>query len=95
MTRAGDAITDAVLDRRSCGNGAKGPRLADWALLATASPRHLLLIRRLLSRLDDLAFYLCWAPEGTPATMTFFVTIAGPGADAAGPPRPAPAGVVG
>ena len=55
----------------------QGPRFADWALLATSSPRHFLLIRRLLSRPDDLTFYLCWAPEGTPATMTFFVTIAG------------------
>jgi SRSO17 transposase len=77
VTRAGDAAGDAVFERRSCGNGAKGPRLADWALLATSSPRHLLLIRRLLSRPGDLAFYLCWSPPGTPATMTFFITIAG------------------
>ncbi len=77
VTRAGDAVRDAVSGRRSCGNGAKGPRFADWALLATSSPRHLLLIRRLISRPDDLAFYLCWSPEGTPATMTFFITIAG------------------
>ncbi len=77
VVRADEAIGDAVFERRSCGNGSKGPRVADWALLATASPRHVLLIRRLLSRPDDLAFYLCWAPEGTPATMTFFITIAG------------------
>ncbi len=77
VIKAGDAAGDAVFERRSCGNGAKGPRFADWALLATSSPRHFLLIRRLLSRPGDLAFYLCWAPEGTPATMTFFITIAG------------------
>ena len=41
----------------------QGPRYADWALPATASPRHFLLIRRLISRPDDLTFYLCWAPE--------------------------------
>jgi len=77
VVRADQAASDAVFERRSCGNGSKGPRVADWALIATASPRHVLLIRRLLSRPDDLAFYLCWAPEGTPATMTFFITIAG------------------
>jgi SRSO17 transposase len=77
VIRAEAAVQDAVFERRSCGNGAKGPRLADWALAATASPRHVLLIRRLTSRPDTLTYYLCWAPEGQPATMTFFVTIAG------------------
>ena len=77
VIKAECAVKDAVFERRSCGNGSKGPRLADWALAATASPRHVLLIRRLLSRPDSLTFYLCWAPEDQPATMTFFVTIAG------------------
>ena len=77
VTRAEDAVRDAAFEQRSCGNGSKGPRFADWALLATSSPRHVLLIRRLISRPDDLTFYLCWAPEGTPATMTFFITVAG------------------
>jgi SRSO17 transposase len=77
VIRADEAVRDAVFERRSCGNGSKGPRFADWALTATSSPRHVLLIRRLLSRPDDLAFYLCWSPQGTPATMTFFITIAG------------------
>ncbi len=77
VVRADEAAGNAAFERRSCGNGSKGPRLADWALIATGSPRHVLLIRRLISRPDDLAFYLCWAPEGTPATMTFFITVAG------------------
>ena len=77
VIRADQAVKDAVFERRSCGNGSKGPRFADWALLATSSPRHVLLIRRLMSRPDDLTFYLCWAAEDTPATMTFFITIAG------------------
>ncbi len=77
VIKAEDAAGDAVFERRSCGNGSKGPRYADWALAATASPRHVLLIRRLLSRPDNLTFYLCWAPEDQPATMTFFITIAG------------------
>ncbi len=77
VIKAEAAVTDAVFERRSCGNGSKGPRLADWALAATASARHVLLIRRLISRPGSLTFYLCWAPEDQPATMTFFLTIAG------------------
>ncbi len=77
VIRAGQAVAGAVFERRSCGGGSKGPRYSDWALIATASPREFLLIRRLLSRPDQLTFYLCHAPEGTPATMPFFITIAG------------------
>jgi hypothetical protein len=77
VIEAQDAARDAVFELRSCGNGSKGPRFAHWALLATSSPRHFLLIRRLLSRPDKLTFCLCWAPEATPATMTLPVTIAG------------------
>jgi len=77
VIKAQDAVKDAVFEQRSCGDGSKGPRFSDWALLDTTSPRHFLLIRRSLSRPDHLTFYLCWAPEGHPATMTFFVTTAG------------------
>ena len=45
--------------------------------MATADPRESLLIRRLISRPDQYTFYLCYAPEGRPATLTCFVTIAG------------------
>ena len=76
--RADQAIRDAVFERRSCGNGTKGPRYGDWALIATADPREFLLIRRFPDRdKNQYAFYLCWAPEGRPATMTYFITIAG------------------
>jgi hypothetical protein len=77
MIRADQAAADAVFERRSCGTGTKGPRISDWAMIATASPRRFLLIRRLLSRPDQLTFYLCYAPPGTPATMTYFITITG------------------
>lgn len=77
VTRADEAVAHAVFERRACGIGSKGPRFSDWAMLATASPRHVLLIRRLLSRPDRLSFYLCYAPPGRPATMTYFITIAG------------------
>jgi hypothetical protein len=76
--RADQAIAGAVFERRSCGNGEKGPRYSDWALAATADPREFLLIRRLPGRAkNQYTFYLCWAPEGRPATMTYFITIAG------------------
>jgi hypothetical protein len=77
VIRADQAVKDAVFERRSCGTGTKGPRLADWALTGTASPRHFLLIRRLISRPGQYTFYLCYAPEGRPATMPYFIAIAG------------------
>jgi len=75
--RADEAVKDAIFERRSAGNGSKGPRYSDWALTAAGIPGQYLLIRRLISRPDQLTFYLCWAPPGQPATMTFFITIAG------------------
>jgi DDE superfamily endonuclease len=75
--RADQAVKEAVFERRSCGNGSKGPRYSDWAMTATAISGQYLLIRRLISRPDQLTFYLCWAPPGRPATMTYFITIAG------------------
>jgi len=77
VIQARDAVAGAVFERRSCGNGSKGPRFSDWALTATADPREFLLIRRLISRPDQYTFYLCYAPEDRPATMTYFITIAG------------------
>jgi SRSO17 transposase len=62
--------------RRSCGDGAKGPRLFDWAVASLpdddSTPpgwsRHLL-VRRALARNakgeHELAYYLCFAPAGT------------------------------
>lgn len=77
VIRADEAVKEAVFERRSCGNGSKGPRYSDWALTATAISGQCLLIRRLISRPDQLTFYLCWAPPHRPATMTCFITIAG------------------
>src|SRR5207344_2508490 len=75
--RADQAVPDAVFERRSVGNGSKGPRYSDWAMTATAVQGQYLLIRRLPSRPDSYTFYLCWAPPDRPATMTYFITIAG------------------
>jgi SRSO17 transposase len=53
--------------RLSAGEGAKGPRLYDWAYrsFAGAAPgwRQGLLVRRSLSNAEELAFYLTYAPE--------------------------------
>jgi SRSO17 transposase len=75
--RADQAVASAVFERRSCGTGSKGPRYSDWAMTATGIEGQCLLIRRLISRPDQYTFYLCWAPPQRPATMTYFITIAG------------------
>jgi hypothetical protein len=78
VTRADQAVSEAVFEQRSAGNGTKGPRYADWALLGTKDPRELLLIRRLPDRgKNQYTYYLCHAAEGRPATLTYFITIAG------------------
>ena len=48
---------------RSAGSGSKGERWYAWAWLATARPRHHLLIRRHL-KTGELAFHYCWVPGG-------------------------------
>ena len=60
VIRADEAVSDAAFERRSCGNGEKGPRHGDWILAATADPREFLLIRCLPSReKKQYTFYLC------------------------------------
>jgi SRSO17 transposase len=73
-------IPDDAWHRLSCGDGAKGPRLYDWALLYLPrwgqSPdiEHGLLVRR---NLDDgeLAYYVVFAPAGI--SLQTLVTVAG------------------
>ena len=78
VLHAEQAFSGAVFEHRSAGNGAKGPRYADWALAATADPREFLLVRRLPGRgKNQYTFYLCYAPAGRPATITYFIAIAG------------------
>ena len=73
VIRADQAISSAVFERRSCGNGTKGPRYGDWALIGTADPREFLLIRRFPDRdKNQYAFYLCWAPDGPPRDPDIF-----------------------
>ena len=61
---------------RSAGTGSKGQRWYAWAQVATASPRHHLLIRRHV-RTGELAFHYCFVPEGQPAGMTRLIRAAG------------------
>jgi SRSO17 transposase len=61
---------------RSAGKGSKGERWYEWAWLATASPRHSLLVRRHL-RTGELAFHYCFVPEGQLAGKARLIRAAG------------------
>jgi SRSO17 transposase len=61
---------------RSAGAGSKGQRWYAWAWLATASPRHCLLIRRHLAT-GELAFHYCYAPGGQPVSKARLIRAAG------------------
>jgi SRSO17 transposase len=74
-----EALPDEAWQRLSAGDGAKGPRLYDWAFLpcrgAAAGWRKGLLVRRSIAQPDELAFYLTLAPEATP--LAALVRVAG------------------
>ncbi|MGP3966053.1 IS701 family transposase, partial [Nonomuraea sp. 3N208] len=64
-------IPEQAWKRISAGDGAKGPRLYDWAagtLHWEAEPgfARWILIRRSITDPDEVAFYLCYGPVGTP-----------------------------
>jgi SRSO17 transposase len=66
--------------RLSCGDGAKGPRLYDWAVTRTNSPdpetyARWLLIRRSVSDPAEVAYFACGGPPGT--TLNDLVRVAG------------------
>lgn len=72
-------------ERHSCGAGAKGPRVYDWAAARlpaiddfdgdTPTHERWVLARRSLARPDEIAYYLAYAPAGTPVAE--LVRIAG------------------
>jgi len=72
-------VPSAGWQRLSCADGSKGPRLYDWALVVTTSPRHQLLVRRSLAPGEkgnlELAYFLCHAPAGV--TLAELVAVAG------------------
>ena len=61
--------------RHSVGNGAKGPRLYDWAIepfgpATDEGLTHWLLARRSIKKPDELAYYFCFAPaNASPAEL--------------------------
>lgn len=66
--------------RLSCGDGAKGPRVYDWALSRTNSPEpdeyaRWVLIRRSVSDPGEVAYFACGGPPAT--TLNELVRVAG------------------
>lgn len=61
----------AAWERLSCGDGAHGPRVYDWARVDVRPRRelgdgHWLLVRRNVCAPGEVAYYLCFAGERTP-----------------------------
>jgi SRSO17 transposase len=69
-------VTKNRWETRPAGTGSKGQRWYAWALIATASPWHVLLIRRHLKS-GELAFHYCYAPGARLLTMARLVRAAG------------------
>ena len=81
---------------RSAGQGPRGGRWYAWAWIATASPRHHLLVRRHL-KTGELAFHYCYVAEGQLLSKTRLIRAAGLRwpvgggfQDREGQPRPGP-----
>ena len=70
-------VPAAAWETRSCGRGCKGHRDYHWAWLATASPRHWLLVRRKISDPAELAYFYCHAPAGLPVSLPLLIAVAG------------------
>lgn len=62
---------------RPCGHGCKGHRDCEWAWMATASPRHWLLLRRKIADPSELAFFYCHAPAGQPMSVPALFAVTG------------------
>lgn len=69
-------VSESQWEVRSAGTGSKGQRWYAWAQIATASRRHVLLVRRHL-RTGELAFHYCYLPDGQPASVTRLIRAAG------------------
>lgn len=72
------AFPEHAWRRLSAGDGAKGPRLYDWAEVPLADPAHRLLARRCIVADGDcpeFAYYICYTPDG--ADLAELVRVAG------------------
>ena len=68
--RLASGVAESAWVRCSAGNGAKGPRVYDWAAVEIRPLRepgkgHWLLARRSIARPGELAYYACFGPAGT------------------------------
>jgi SRSO17 transposase len=75
-----DQVPEDGWARISCGAGAKGPRVYDWALFRTACPEpetyaRWVLIRRSVTDPEDVAYFACGGPPAT--TLEDLVRVAG------------------
>lgn len=66
--------------RRSCGDGAKGPRIYDWTRVSIRPLKepgkgYWLLVRRSVAKPEELAYYVCFGPVET--TLEELVRVAG------------------
>lgn len=73
-------LSDVSWMRLSCGDGAHGPRIYDWAAVDIRAWRepgvgHWLLARRSTADPSDIAYYICYGPADTP--LTELVRVAG------------------
>jgi SRSO17 transposase len=83
QVRAGTLLAGVPADawhRLSCGDGAKGPRVYDWAVTRTNSPEpdeyaRWVLIRRSVSDPTEVAYFACGGPP--PTTLSELVRVAG------------------
>jgi SRSO17 transposase len=82
-TPTGPARTDKLVrsaprkgwQRLSAGEGSKGHRLYDWLLLDPGADERLLLVRRSISKPDELAYYIC--RTRSPVPLAELVRVAG------------------
>ena len=78
--RLAAGVEESAWVRCSAGNGAKGPRVYDWAAVDIRPLRepgkgHWLLARRSVAKPGELAFYVCFGPSDT--TLEELVRVAG------------------
>ena len=67
--RLAPGVEESVWVRLSAGNGTKGPRVYDWALVEIRPLRepgkgYWLLARRSIAKPEELAYYVCFGPGG-------------------------------
>ena len=72
-------VPEGAWQRISCADGSKGPRLYDWALIATDREDRHLMVRRSLQPGEkgelELAYYRCYSPA--PVTLAELAAVAG------------------